>query len=251
MGNNSKVPEKSPEVSDEEDKYESSSEQITTIKFDPKDFADNLVQALSSPPVIQALQSIFEPFISEMKKDINELKSNLDNKENEICNLKQQVEDLMQERRNLTLKIDGLKELPSEESNGVRSAVSCFVSETLNVPIESSDLDTCFRVGAKQAMAKPRRIILTLFSKEIKDRILRERFKLKNIMSADPVYINADLIPKRQEIFKTARQHVKDKQLFRTWIQQGQVMIKDKPDSDPVAVRSLSALNNIVTSNMK
>ncbi len=223
---------------------ETDDEPMTSMRIDPRDFVACFKSALADKEIQETLQSVIAPVISDMRNEISEMRDNLDMKTNEINKLQEEIDDLKQSDKGYTLRIEGLMETPQED---VRDTVCRFVTETLEVQLSTWEIDYCFRVGKQtdQNQKAPRKIVLRLLSQNKKKKILFSKKKLRGMNSSTPVFINEDLIPKRGQIFKDARLAVKDGQLSRTWVFEGQIYVKKTDSSEGEIVKSLPALNMI------
>ncbi len=235
-----KAPVKPYSDSESEEEFVSAS---TDTKMDPADFIYCLKAALLDQDISQQLQACLSPVVTELKKEIDELRDDIKKRDNEITKLHEEIDELKQGTRCRTLLFDGLEE---ESGNMmVEDNVSQFVTNNLNIPLDVCELENCFRVGKKENN-KSRRIIVQLHNLGKVKKILGAKQNLRKLKD-QTVYINQDLIPKRAEIHKTARQHVKTKKLYRTWIYNGQVHVKmNESDQDSLIVKSLSYLNMLV-----
>ncbi len=219
-------------------------------KMDPAEFIFCLKAALLDTDITSQLQSVLSPAIDDLKTEISNLKDTISTKDIEIAKLREELEEIKQNEKGRTLKIDGLSESVQESDQNAevytKETVCNFVNKSLKVPLEPWEIDTCFRVGKKSSPDnKPRRVIVQLLTQNKKKKILAMKKNLRQ--EKDPIYINEDLIPTRAEIFKTARENVKDGRLHRAWIYQGQVFIKKNPDSEQTVIKSLSFLNMVCT----
>ena len=224
-------------------------------KESDKDFTDSLVTALTDARVINALQAAFSGIVEKMTEEITSLKQCIDERDKQIQSLSEQVDELKQQEKRNVVRIDGLSEhhghglWQNEES--AAETVSKFVSETLEIPLMKWEIESAFRVGKKD-QSRPRRLIVRFLSHDKKKAIMMAKKKLRqtqgNIPVRNQVFLNDDLTELRGKIFQTARQAVKDKRLFSTWIFDGKVFVKVKQSDDPVQVKTLSGVNAVLSS---
>ncbi len=232
--------------SDSEDEYLSANT-ANTAKIDPSDFIYCLKAALLDQGVANQLQACLSPLIGELKQEVDELKCALQTKDSQIMKLQEEIDDLKQDSKSHTLRFDGLEEESGQKI--VEETVCDFVTQTLRIPLNTWEIETCFRIGKKvNNTDNPRRIVVQLLNLGKVKKILGAKKELRKNRTK-PIYINQDLIPKRAELFKTAREYVKTDQLYRTWIFNGQVYIKKKADQDGIIVKSMSSLNMLASGN--
>lgn len=252
--------------SDSEDEYLSATNSPShAMKIDPSDFVHCLKAALIDPDIVQQLQACFVPMFGEMKKDLESCQSDITNlkitinqKDREIRKLHSDMDDLQQAERNRTIQIDGIPEpvansnsastegqsgsqSESQKEENVADTVAKYFTNSLKIPTNVWDVTSAYRVPLKDK-SKPKRIVVTLLSQDRRNKVLKARRTILRQNAANKVFINEDLIPKRQEIYRTARLAAKEGKLFKTWVFAGDIYISKKKDDEPIVVKSLSGL---------
>ena len=251
----------------------------------PKLKADDLVEALSDGKVMAALAGILAPLINapiaEMDKKIDnlisavhDLKTNYRALQNEVVELRQvndglknqlfvqsgRIDDLENYSRCDNLIIKGLPEqshaerasssnlrtdgLPPATSNqSVETTFISFCRESLHVEVSPHDLSTAHRMKAGPK-DRVRPVIVRFTNRRIRDEVYRSRKLLKN--NRDNIYISEHLTKSTSELFYEARKLLREKKLYSTWTQNGQVLVKFSSDISvkPTLVKSREDLRD-------
>ncbi len=211
------------------------------------DFTTNLVDALTDQRVITALQAAFTGLVGELKNEIAELKECIQEKDTKIQLMSTEIDELKQEQKRNSVKINGLPEANEDFEENTAEVVSNFITTKMDIPMLKWQIESVHRVGKKER-GKNRPIVLRFLSHDKKIQVMKAKKKLRD-PSARPgeqVYINDDLTEVRANIFKTARQAVKDKKIFSTWVFGGRIFVKIKATDNPTLVKSLSGMNAIL-----
>ena len=211
------------------------------------DFTTNLVDALTDQRVITALQAAFTGLVGELKNEIAELKECIQEKDTKIQLMSTEIDELKQEQKRNSVKINGLPEANEDSEENTAEVVSNFITTKMDIPMLKWQIESVHRVGKKER-GKNRPIVLRFLSHDKKIQVMKAKKKLRD-SSARPgeqVYINDDLTEVRANIFKTARQAVKEKKISSTWVFGGRIFVKIKATDNPTLVKSLSGLNAIL-----
>jgi len=220
---------------------------------------DQLVLALVSPKVVEALTKIFDTLLqdklsaieSSLRKITDELCTRVKGLESENHELKMRVDRLESYSRIDNLIIHGLPETYAEKvSSGVTSnqsvddatvtGESSQVSETLfvdfcrdklNVHLQPHDISICHRLQKKvnvnnSSRAQHRPIIVRFTNRKAKAAVLVAKKQLRYNDECKSVYINEHLSTHVSKLFTAARKLQKDKKILSTWTSGGRIHMK-------------------------
>lgn len=218
-----------------QDQSVSSSESDTApmASMTPEEFA-NLIK---SPVVATALKDVIgvTQILTKFEGKFEDLKANLKEKDNEISDLKSRVDSLEQQQRIKTLRIVGIPEKTdenmAEEQNApetLEEKIRTFIKEKLNVNLTRDDINTCYRVGKKEA-SKTRPIMLSFAQEKKKAEVYRQRIQLKT--QRPLVFLNEDLTPQRAKLYADTRKLVKEHKLHSSWTMDGKICAKETATS--------------------
>ena len=143
-------------------------------------------------------------------------------------------DDLNQEARSSSIiLLNQWEEQPAELPT---TMAKNYFQEALNIDINDNDIVKCFRLGRKSRFdrnVRPRPILVKLASVSLKTEILFARRHKRKFVSdryQQPVFINEDLTPARQEIFTKCRQLKKAGKIKDCWSQNGRIMVRALED---------------------
>ena len=164
----------------------------------------------------------------------------------EVQQLRDDQDALEQHGRRHSLRISGI----SDQEEDTTAAVVSLAKEVLKVlpPLYAKDVSISHRLRKPRSAGanEPCPIIVRFISRFDRDRVIRERKKLKDFNEDRPVniYINEDLTTRRAKLFATVRSLQKRKYFKQAWTYNGniRVMMPDgvvKPISNVFDLKSL------------
>lgn len=216
-----------------------------------KNFSVMLRNALLDTDTAGAFCKALEPLINRQTTQLTEKIEGLEKKvakqSTEIDSLKLEIDHLQQLDRRNNVRITGIKvnQIPG---SGVPISRSCKLSaqtmfrERLGIEIEERDIEDAFLLG--QVSSPNQTMILKFATSAAKTNVMQLRVKkLKGCRPA--IYINDDLTKRRAEIFKLARQGVKDGKAYAAWTRNGRIFMKKQEGSPITEIHKTSDMNNI------
>jgi hypothetical protein len=235
----------------------------------PKPTADDLVEALLDTKVVEALAKALSPFITlsidealgkrlegltsslrDMKGEVNRVNKHCDEVAKENAALKKVVEE--QDRRLEELEcysrsdnliIRGLPEQSTAERatgtaladnpsmfdshQSVEKTVLTFLKDSLDLDVSSQDISIAHRLkaGSKDST---RPVIVRFTSRKVRNLVYNSKKRLKDC--GRPIFISEQLTKNASDLFFDARKALREKKLFATWTQNGQVFAKFSSD---------------------
>ena len=166
----------------------------------------------------------------KMAKEIDGLKKINEELKIETMNQRKQIEvnhkennDLEQYTRRQNVKIYGLPENGQETATETEQHVTELIRTKLNIDITERDIDIAHRLG-KKIHNHTRGVIVRLISRKMKDRIIKEKKKLKGT----GISIMEDLTKSNYHLYKKALESQKVSQI---WTRNGQIFCKDGDDN--------------------
>ena len=131
---------------------------------------------------------------------------------------------------------------PAQREDTLRTTCKVF-EETCGVSVKPEDILSAFRLPSKSA--GPRPILVSFQNQSTRTAIIKSRRPRQKLeFQGSPVYLNDHLTPTNAEIFKKARQLVKDHTAHSSWTSDGQPMIRWSASDRPVKITSLSELRH-------
>lgn len=167
--------------------------------------------------------------VQELKRENQQLVKNNRELERRVIQLESDTDALEQYSRRNTVRISGLPEVPSEDTD---SAVLAIARE-LDVPLTPSDIDRSHRVGrvddsrAGSGRRRPRDIIVKFATYNAKQRLYVKRKNLRETASMNSIFINEDLTKKRSKLLYDARCLVRMKKLKSAYASDGKIFVRD------------------------
>lgn len=149
-------------------------EAIETNMGDIRGMRENLDIITSEMDKMSTMISAMKSALKEKENIIIDLNKNMGALKSENIELQHQINDLENYQRKENLRIVGIPESVSEIPKKV--VMNFFQKKEFNV--EEADIHIAHRVGKKNG-AKPRAIIVRLFDRNKRDRVIKERRKLK------------------------------------------------------------------------
>ena len=218
-------------------------------------------EALDDPEVASKLARIITKankdlveHISSLRQEVRTLRSDLQERDATIAELRSEVQllhddldALEQHGRRHSLRISGI----SEQEEDTTAAVVHLANEVLAVdpPLLCKDISVSHRLRKPRNARpdEPSPIIVRFVSRADRDRVIRERKKLKdfNQDKTVKVYVNDDLTSKRAKLFSTARSLLKRKHLKQTWTYNGNIKVT-MPNGNIRTISNLADLQALV-----
>lgn len=236
--------------------------------------ADDLIDALQDPRVVEALgkvlapviaksvESAVAPFIKQLEgltTDVRALKTenvrlakqcDATSKENArlqkiVDGHSRRIDDIEAYSRSDNIIIRGIPErsaaerasdAPSLSDNkptlrdsheSVEATALDFFNTTLGVRVTAQDVSIAHRIKAGPK-DKIRPIIVRFSNRKTRLAVLRAKKVLKD--SSEKVFISEHLTKSASDLFFNARKLLREKKIFGTWTQNGQVFVRFSPD---------------------
>ncbi len=198
------------------------------------------------------LKSDIASTTEELKSKVDELENDcyitsirlqnwLQEKDTNICLMMEKIDLLEQGTKANNIRIAGMKE---EEGEDIKTKVINLARNQLKVPnIDIEDIKEAGRMG-KKTPTKRRDVLVKFNNSTMREQIYSKRKLL--MKKDDPIYFNEDLTQYRSQLFFEARKIRKRGQLFGTWTQGGNVMIKVNQNDIPQPVSNCCDLKTLV-----
>lgn len=226
---------------------------------------DDLIAALRDERVLAALGSLFDSRLQLAMQTIAELKGENQRHNEEIEKLKfelqaanTQIAALESYSRVDNLIISGLPvasfndavsataETPASNNKAVEKAViELCNSLRLPQPITEADISTAHRLKSRGNGPAP--VIVRFTTRKAKDAVYSARRQLKS-NPTERIFINEDLTKTVAELFKQARQCIKEKRLFSAWTHGGHLYVKKTSDAGCRA-KKITCLSELLTAS--
>ncbi|XP_044749735.1 uncharacterized protein LOC123310334 [Coccinella septempunctata] len=169
-----------------------------------------------------------------------------------VKDLQERMEVLEQQSRVNNLEICGVPEKANENVSHIISRVA----EVIGCPINSSDVDSFYRVPTFD-ISRPKPIVVKFTSKQKRDDFLgasktkrrqslqpNKGLKIENI--SDNLYINEHLTPKNKKLLKKTKEVTRSKNYKFAWTRNGFIFVRKDDRSRVVRVSSEEDLSKIV-----
>ena len=185
--------------------------------------------------VVLEVTSVFKEEIKELRAENVRIQKAYDDLLIRIDQTKSDNDALEQYSRRNSLRISGI---PEEETE-VTDEIVIGLASSLNVEINSFDIDRSHRVGKPvgkvQADRRPgskrhRDIIVKFARYNVREKLFKVRKDLRNTSHYKSVYINEDLTSRRSKLLFDARSLVRNKLIKAAYSSDGKILIRDKFD---------------------
>lgn len=238
------MPDKKPSKRDRGEVESSSDDSILTIsRSDLREEIQNIVKIAINEAmeekvaIFQGIRENMDMFTSEIdrlssitlalkealaekEKDISNLRECIDNLKKENTELHCQLNDNENYQRRENIRITGIPEASSE--NPIKTACNFFTEKGFNV--SEKELHIAHRIGRRNP-GKPRTIIVRFFNRNTRDRVIRERKKLKG----SGITISEDV---SNLSMRTLMRVQRSQGISNAWIWNGQVCARHKASPD-------------------
>ena len=163
--------------------------------------------------LIQQLIPYFDNLKTSLSTEIKELHKELDSKNTKIEQLESRIEDLERSQRKNNLRVHGINYTDGESP---KRAVIDTVDKYLNIKLNNTDIDDCFRLNRKGEKATDSTPILVKFAKlDVKKKVYLAKKQLKD--SGTRIYFNEDLTKTLADLHKKVRELQKDGYIWKTF----------------------------------
>lgn len=164
------------------------------------------------------IAKVAEKVTEEVNKKLQEIENRTSVLESENYNLKNRIMEIEQYSRRNNIRIFGIpEEKGKKEKENLVEKMVIFFKDKLNVELQTSDIETCHRVGESKDGKKP--IFITFAGHLKKTEVIRKRKSLKGTH----IFIVDDLTKEKITLFKNAAQKLGKSNV---WTSNGNVMVK-------------------------
>ena len=174
--------------------------------------------------------------VETLEKTIQTVKSTCDdfgqveNLNETLKNIQSKQDEMDQETRASSIVI--LNEWKEQPAELTLTMAKEYIQNVLSVDIHDNDIIKCFRIGRKtwnNRNTKPRPILVKFSSISLKTEVLLAHRRLRNFISdryPNPVFINEDLTPARQDLYAKCRQLKKASKIKDCWSLNSRIYVK-------------------------
>ena len=189
----------------------------------------HIVKALCTPQVIEVItkavteaimETVTQKVYESVDLDLQAKLAKMKKLEEDICALQKQItkatsdiQDLDLYSRRNCLRINGLPESPSENTDDL---VLQLTREKLGVQLSPSDIDRSHRLPKSTSSEGPKPLIVKFSRYNARDQVYRARIKLRGTN----IFINENLTKNRQILFNKVRESSKVK---KAWTNDGRI----------------------------
>lgn len=169
--------------------------------------------------------------------------------ERTIVELKQELNDRDQEALLSDLEIG---QLPEESGTSVAQSVTVMAAR-LGVQLEERDIVFAERVGppAKEAGGRPRRVVVRLARRGLRDELLRAARVRRTLTAADGarVYVNERLTRFNRQLFHRVREECRRLRWRYSWTRRGRIYVRQADGSPVFQLRSDADVERVLGSS--
>ena len=206
---------------------------ITENMPDTKSIAYDAVKNATTP-----LSKTIENLVSdnvELNKKCSELEERVSELESQNAARKAENDDLEQYGRRNILRVSGIPENESEDTD----LIVMQVADKLGVSISPYEIDRSHRVGktvkphvGQTSTRKSRDIIVKFATYNARNRLFQERKTLRETADEDlkNIFLNEDLTKRRSEILFEARKLRRSGKIKAAYSSDGKITVRDKKD---------------------
>ena len=186
------------------------------------------------------LQQVSDVSIEQLQTDLNTIEQMCD-KNKGIHDICRKIDELEQQNKLKNLRIFGLKE---EKEENVQQKLLEFAKTELEIELQHGEIEARRMGKVRPENLQPRDILVTFNNQTLRNAVYRKKKLLRerNV----PVFINEDLTTKRSLLFFQARQLRKRGKLFAVWTQEGNILIRTGPESNPKSVNNIDDIKTIL-----
>lgn len=208
-------------------------DQIEGIKQSITDHVSSSVEAMSKN-IVEVIKESMDKRMSSIEAENKRLQSQVQELRSELESTKLSfaatTDASEQYSRRNCLKIAGVCEADGEDTD----EIVLNIASSLNLGLSLADIDRSHRIQSNKRnptagpSTYPRDIVVQFVSYCSRNSLFRAKSQLKNSTDYSRIYINEALTSKRAELFKLARQLVKNKasNVISAWTFDGRVHVK-------------------------
>jgi len=200
--------------------------------------AEDLIVALSDKRVIDVMSGILEvklqPLVSEMKTEMKSVQQN-------IVKVERRIDVLENDLRLDNLIFVGLLR---DNAATAEESVTQFIKEVMKIDISVSDVSVAGWISRDADAVS--RLRVRFISRKVRSSVMSARKCLGAFFRATGrhVYVNEDLIQATANLYREARQSVKQKKLHSCWTYRGILFIKKTSTDRPFKVSTAEDLSD-------
>jgi len=200
--------------------------------------AEDLIVALSDKRVIDVMSGILEvklqPLVSEMKTEMKSVQQN-------IVKVERRIDVLENDLRLDNLIFVGLLR---DNAATAEESVTQFIKEVMKIDISVSDVSVAGWISRDADAVS--RLRVRFISRKVRSSVMSARKCLGAFFRATGrhVYVNEDLIQATANLYREARQSVKQKKLHSCWTYGGILFIKKTSTDRPFKVSTVEDLSD-------
>lgn len=190
------------------------------------------IRAMMTELMQETVQNLNEE-VHNLKEENQRLWQSNDNLAKRLTQVEQDNDSLEQYSRRNSIRVSGVPEVASEDTD----KVIIHIAETLDVPINRSDIDRSHRVGridnrgsgdgAAGGRRRHRDIIVKFATYNAKQRLYSKRKDLRENEDMRHLYINEDLTRLRSKLLFDARCLVRAGKLKAAYASDGKIFVRD------------------------
>ena len=195
----------------------------TPMEMDALDAAISSLDT-NAPVTTEALAQLLRGLAVTITKSLNDTivkkDAQIEDLKVRVVSLEERCDDLEQYSRRNTVRIRGLAEAATEDTDGL---VRDLAARKLDVKIDTSDVVRSHRVGKKtEDRSAPRDIIVRFTMHNTKTAVMRNARKLKGTH----LFVNEDMTRSRATIAWEARTLKREGKILDTWTRDGTIFVK-------------------------
>lgn len=194
------------------------------------DQVKELLSNIFSEKIVAPLQEKIDKLQLELKDrelHIEHLEDTMECQKQKITSMQRRLDNLEKEQKEKNLIIDGVPETNNEI---LETKLQKIFKDKMGLEIAEKDIVNCHRLGRKpeNLTQKRRKIIVTFKNSSIKEKVNRNKNKLKpqNEEETQEVYINEDMPSEKTEVFFKLRQEKNKQRINAVWIYKSKIHAK-------------------------
>lgn len=220
-----------------------------------RDMAESLNSCHEKIDDLNALIKNQESKIIECESKVDALSVKCTSLEKENAELKISLNNQEQFTRLNSVEIYGIPEIKEEN---LLTTVS-YVYKALNVKLDISDIDYCYRINKPLTSMEPGGIFLRFLSRLKKDEFINAKKIRKTLNLSDiniewarnvndtkkPIYINESLTNANRTLFSKCREFKKKQDIKFLWIKNGKILMRKSESAKVYVINSVRDLNDV------
>ncbi len=209
---------------------------------------NNTITIVEDTPELEAIRNSQE----KNKKKTDALSKNITNISNQLNEFRAELDATHQQLKEYNIRLVGLPEIQPFGDDDMTSNIVKFSQEHLSLSnIGPDDIEEVTRLGRKRE-DKPRDVLITFRSKQIRNKFYKQRKNLYDVnskRSSSGIYINEDLTPYRQRLYFDTRNLRKNAAIHSVWTAGGTIMVKLEENSIPKPILTHRDLADLLRHN--